>query len=158
MKRSAGVIAGALGILLAACGSNSPTATTPPTARTSTQAATRAPNLSAELLAVSDLPVGWSVVPSSSSGSATPKCLQNVQTDLKATSRAEATFEDNGLPVLAEYLAYLPGQGQQAMTAISHLLGGCGQISLTSDGQTLTGTVGAMSYPAVADQSSAYQM
>jgi hypothetical protein len=148
-------------MLLVACGTNAPKSATPPAAHTAASAtpATRpAPNLSAELLAVNDLPVGWSVVPSSDSSSSTPKCLQNVQTDLKATSKAEATFEDNGLPVLDEYLAYLPGQGQPAMAAISQLLGGCGQISMTSDGQTLTGTVGAMSYPAVADQSSAYQM
>jgi hypothetical protein len=159
------VIAGTLVMLVAACGSTAPKNTAPPAAHPSTSAPSTsatvpAPNLNAELLAVSDLPAGWSVVPSSDSSSPAPKCLQNVKSDLKATSKAEATFADgsNGLPVLDEYLAYLPSNGRSAMTVIRHVLSGCGHISVTSGGDTLAGTIGAMSFPAVGDQSSAYQM
>jgi len=170
VKFAQGVIAGTLVVLVAACGSNAPKNSAPPAAQPSTSApstsapstsaTTPAPNLNSELLAVSDLPTGWSTVPSSGDSSPAPKCLQHAKSGLKATSKAEATFADgaNGLPLLDEFLAYLPGQAQSAMTFISHAMSGCGHISLTSDGQTLTGTVGAMSFPAVADQSSAYQM
>ena len=44
------------------------------------------------------------------------------------------------------------------MAVISHVLSRCRRISVTSGGHTLAGTIGAMSFPAVADQSSAYQM
>lgn len=159
MKCSKGVIAGALIMFVAACGSSTPKTTSPPAARASASAATLPPDLKAELLAVSDLPVGWSVVPTTTSG-ATPECLANVKSGMKATSKAEVTFAggSNGLPVLDEELNYLPGQGQLAMTFVSHALAGCGHISLTSDGHTLTGTVGVMSFPALADQSAAYQI
>jgi hypothetical protein len=159
VKYSKGVIAVALLMLIDACGSNAPKAATSPAVHPSTSPASPAPNLNSELLSVSDLPVGWSVVPTTTSGP-TPKCLASVKSDMKATSKAEATFAggSNGLPVLDEQLNYLPGQGQNAMTFVSHALAGCGHISVTSDGQTLTGTVGAMSFPAVADQSSAYQI
>jgi hypothetical protein len=154
-------------LLAAACGSNAPAdsnapaSTTPPVAQSSTTpTAAPAPDLNAELLTISDLPAGWSVVPSSGGSSAAPRCLLHAQTGLKATSKAEATFADgsDGLPLLGEYLSYLPGQGQSAMAFLSRRLSSCGHISLTSDGQALTGTMGAMSFPAVADQSSAYQM
>jgi uncharacterized lipoprotein YehR (DUF1307 family) len=160
MKCSNGVIAGVLVVLLAACGSNAPKSTTPPPAHASTSATTPPPDLNAELLSISDLPAGWSVEPSSGSTSTTPQCLANIKTDVKATSKAEATFVggSNGVPILDELLGYEPGQAQSVMTFFSHALSGCGQISITSGGQTLTGTVGAMSFPAVADQSSAYQM
>ena len=116
--------------------------------------------MTSELLAVSDLPAGWSSVPSSDSTSSTPQCFQNVKTDLKPTSKAEATFQggSSGLPLLDESLGYLPGRGQQAIALISQVLSRCGQISLTSDGATITGTIGAMSFPAVGDQSSAWQI
>jgi hypothetical protein len=162
VKWSTSAIAGALVMLVAACGSNAPNSATAtaPAAHASTSATTPAPNLAAELLSVSDLPAGWSVVPSADSSSATPHCLQNIKTELKATSKAEVTFTDgsNGLPVLDEGLSYLPGQGENALKLVEQILGGCGQISMTSDGTTLTGTVGAMSFPAVADQSAAYQI
>jgi hypothetical protein len=160
VKWSKRVVAGALVVFVAACGSNAPKSNKPPAAQAASSPTAATPALNAELLAVSDLPSGWSVVPSTESSDAAPKCLESAKTDLKATSKGEATFVDgsNGLPVLDEFLAYLPGQGQQAMTEISQVMSGCGQITMTSGGQTLSGTVGAMSFPSVADQSSAYQM
>lgn len=160
MKYSREVIALGLVTLLAACGSHAPKNTTHPPVSASTSATTQPPDLNAELLTSSDLPVGWSSVPSAESSASEPQCLDNVKGDLKATSKAEATFVNgsSGLPALDELLNYLPGKGQTAMTVVSQALSGCGQISTTSGGQTLTGTIGTLSYPAVADQSFAYQM
>jgi hypothetical protein len=123
-----------------------------------TPTATPAPDLTAELLGASDLPAGWTSVANSDSGE--PKCLDNVRSSLNAVSKAEATFAfgSNGTPTLEENLAYVPGQGQHAMTAASRILSGCGRVSISSGGQTMSGTVGSMTFPAVADQSSAYQM
>jgi hypothetical protein len=89
-----------------------------------------------------------------------PNCLLASETALNAASHAEAAFAygSSGPPVLDEYLAYVPGQGQNAMTAVSQALSSCGQISMTESGVTLTGTVGSLSFPAVADQSTAYQL
>jgi hypothetical protein len=64
----------------------------------------------------------------------------------------------NGLPILGELIAYLPGRGQSAMTAATQVISGCGHISFTSGGQTLSGTVSPVSFPTVADQSFAYQV
>ncbi len=160
MRCSRGVLAGALIVLLAACGSNSPKSTTTPAAHASAQAATTAPDLNAELLSVSDLPAGWSVIPSTSSGSTEAECLKNAKTVVKGTSKADAQFAggSNGLPLVDEALGYTPGQASKAMAAFSQVMAGCGHISVTSGGDTLTGTVGAMSFPAVADQSAAWQM
>jgi len=172
VKYACGVIAGTLVILLAACGSNAPSSITPlathalnstsgGTAHDSTPAAAQTPDLNAELLAINDLPAGWSVVShSGSGGSPAPRCLQHAKNVLKPVGKAEATFADGSddIPLLDEFLAYLPGGGQSAMAAISRVLSGCRHISVTSDGTTMTGTIGAMSFPAVADQSAAYQM
>jgi hypothetical protein len=164
VKYAKGVVAGALVTLVGACGSNAPTASnTPtsiaaPTTHAPTPATTPAPNLTAELLAVSDFPSGWSVVGNSDSGE--PKCIDTVRSALNATSKAEVTFAygSNGAATVEESLAYVPGRGHSAMTAMSRILSGCGPIHMTTNGQTLTGTVGSMSFPAVADQSFAYQM
>lgn len=166
MKFSHGVIAGALVMLVAACGSNAPSgSTTPPKSSSSSPAApastpvvTPAPDLTAELLSLSDLPAGWSAVGSSDSGE--PKCLDTVRSDLNAVSKAEATYvgASSGLPDLEESLAYVPGKGQSDMLAVSRVLSGCGHVSVTQGGQTLTGTLRSLSFPAVADQSSAYQV
>jgi hypothetical protein len=165
VKFSHGVIAGALVVLVAACGGgNTPSGSTTPESRSSSSAAPAAsptttppPDLNSELLATSDLP-GWSAEGSSDSGE--PKCLDNVRSALRTASKAEAAFVDgsSGLPTLEESLAYVPGQGRSDMTAVSRILAGCGPSSLTTAGQTLSGTVSKMSFPGVADQSSACQM
>jgi len=163
MKYSKGVMAGTLVMFLAACGSNAPKSTTPPVGHTLTSATTSTPDLNAELLATSDLPAGWSSVPGSDSGPQ-PKCIAHVVSDLNAAHHVLATFAygPNGSPYLGELLAYLPGQGQSTVTALSQALSSCGQISFTSTsgGQTLTltGTIGSLAIPPIADQSSAYQM
>jgi len=151
-------------MLVAACGGNAPSGSTTPKSNSSSSAApastpttTPPPDLNAELLSTSDLP-GWSAEGSSDSGE--PRCLDNVRAALRTASKAEAAFVDGsgGLPSLEESLAYVPGQGQSDMTAVSRILAGCGPINLTTGGQTLSGTVSKMSFPGIADQSSAYKM
>jgi len=170
VKLSKGVIAGTLVMLVAACGGNTPSSSnsttsgsTPnsadaPTAPASRAATTTPPNLTAELLAAHDLPLGWSAVGNSDAGE--PQCLDNVRSHLNATGKAEATFVggSSGVPTLEESLFYVPGQAHSAVPLVSRILSGCGRISLRTGGQTLIGTVGSMPFPAVADESSAYQM
>jgi len=162
MKSLPVVIAFGLAMLLAGCGSSAPRSTTSPSADASASATTRAPDLKAELLVISDLPAGdWSVVRNTTSG-ATPSCFAVVRSDLdlKAATQAQVTFihGSNSLPVFEELLAYLPGRGQSSMTAATHVISGCGHISLTLGGQNLTGVVRPVSFPAVGDQSAAYQL
>lgn len=118
------------------------------------------PDLKTELIGLSDLPAGWSVDNSSSSSSSTPKCFTSVKTDLHASEKAEASYQDgsNGVPALEEYLAYVPGNGQHAMALVTQVFNSCGQISFTSGGYTFSGTVGQMAFPAMGDQSSAWQI
>ncbi len=52
----------------------------------------------------------------------------------------------------------MPGQGQSDMPTVSRILARCGPITLTNAGRTVSGTVSKMSFPGVADQSSAYKM
>jgi hypothetical protein len=101
-------------MLVAACGSNAPASTTSATTATP---ATALASTSAQALA--PVPVS--------------ECLRNVKTDMKAVSKAEATFTDgsNGLPELDESLSYLPGRGEKAMKLIAQVMAGCGQISLS---------------------------
>jgi hypothetical protein len=164
VKFSHGVIAGALVVFLAACGGNTPSGSTTPQSSNSSSAApastpttTPPPDLNSELLTTSDLP-GWSTENSSDSGE--PKCLDSVRSALRTASKAEAAFVDgsSGLPSLEESLAYVPGQGQSDMTVVSRILAGCGPVKLTNAGQIVSGTVSKMSFPGVADQSSAYKM
>ncbi len=99
-----------------------------PAAPASTPVVTPAPDLTSELLSLSDLPAGWSAVGSSDSGE--PKCLDTVRSDLNAVSKAEATYVggSSGVPDLEESLAYVPGKGQSDMLAVSRVLSGCGHV------------------------------
>jgi hypothetical protein len=165
MKFSYGVIAGALVVLVSACGGGStPSGSTTPqsgssssTAPASTPTTTPPPDLNSELLTTSDLP-GWSAEGSSNAGE--PRCLDKVRSVLDTVSKAQATFTDgsNGLPVLGESLYYVPGQGQSDMAVVRKTLAGCGAVTMSSGGATFTGSMGSLLFPAVADQSSAYKM
>jgi hypothetical protein len=165
VKFSYGVIAGALVVLVAACGGNpaSGSGSTPPAnvstsaAPVSTPTTTPPPDLNAELLNGSEL-AGWSGQANSDAGE--PKCLDKVRSALGTASKAQATFThgSNGLPVLEESLYYVPGHGQSDMAVVKQTLAGCGAVTMSSGGATFTGSMGSLLFPAVADQSSAYKM
>jgi hypothetical protein len=120
----------------------------------------RPPDLNAELMSLTDMPAGWSVDKSSSSGVSTTGCFANIKEHFNSKEKAEADYQDgsDGIPEFDEALSWLPGQSQQALAAITTALNGCGQVSFTSGGSKFTGTVGEMSFPTVGDQSDAWQV
>ena len=158
------LVAGLLGLALAAvgCGSSGPTSSpTTTSASSSKTTAAPSPNLTSQLLTISDMPPGWSVDNSpESSNSSTPECLKSV-TKSPAQSKASAKFKmgANGVPAFQEGLSYLPGgQAEKRLTEFNKVLSGCKDVSFTSDGQTYTGSVGAMSFPPQGDKSYAFQL
>jgi hypothetical protein len=125
------------------------------TATVSAGATTKA-QLRSKLLTLSNFPIGWTVDNSSSGGGAvTGGCLAGVKTAPKTETKVSASFENGQLPQLAESL--VSGRaGASAYGRVNHVLAGCKHFTVTSNGQSLTLTVGAMSFPTVGDESSAY--
>jgi hypothetical protein len=64
-------------------------------------------------------------------------------------------FADGHLPQLQEGLATGPGV-LAAYNRLNHVLAGCKHFTANDNGQSVTFTVGAMSFPQVGDKSSAY--
>jgi len=156
---SAGVASGVV-----ACGGGSKTLTTVPGPTPPTgPAPPPIPNLQAELLTPSDMPAGWSVDKSPSDATSRPSCLKNLDAQLHTgeISRAEAKYQggSNSIPHLDETLAfYGHGVATGKLAIFDQTISRCGQVTFSSGGNTFTGTIGAMSFPAVGDESYAYQM
>jgi hypothetical protein len=109
------------------------------------------------------MPSGWSVNKTPSDSSSTPSCLKSLRavTRQGETSRAEVQFQggSNGIPFLNETLTSFGTRVTTTKLAIfDQTISRCGQVSFTSGGNTFTGTIAAMSFPAVGDESRAYQM
>jgi len=69
--------------------------------------------------------------------------------------KVTASFENGQLPQLEEQL--VSGRvGTAAYNRLNRVLARCKHFSVTSNGETLAATVGAMSFPAVGNESSAY--
>lgn len=118
-----------------------------------------APNLSRMLLTVRDMPTGWSV-DNSPSGSSDVGCLSHLTPiGVKKTASAKVAFTLNGqFQELTEGLVtYASPAGKVFEKAVS-TLDGCKTLSGTSDGHKVTGSVGAMSFPRVGDQSAAWSV
>jgi hypothetical protein len=125
-------------------------------------AATPAPaitkaQLKAKALSLSNLPTGWSVDNSSNNSSGpTSGCLAGLKRIGHGT-KVTVSFENGQLPVLEELLAN--GRGElAAYNQLNHILAGCKHFTSTSNGQSVTYTVGAMSFPSVGSHSSAYSV
>lgn len=155
---------------LASCSSshNSPRLSSPPSSASpspagSTGSATSiaTPDVKAQLLQLSDLPAGWSVNHTPKSNSSEPDCVKNA-TNFKSEdkAKAEADFQNgsNGVPQIDDEVVFMPGAAQSAMSEFRRLMAGCGQISITADGHTFSGTIGQMSFPSFGAETQAYQM
>jgi hypothetical protein len=146
----------AMVVIFTACGSSSSTSSV-------ATSVAGGPDLSPKLLTVHDLPTGWSVyTKTSSSSSGTPDCL-NAITAPSATrvAKAEAEFTGgaSGVPYLDEAIDAFPaGKAHDALLNIDNGVTGCKNISVNENGTTLTGSVGAMSFPSFGDESNAYQI
>jgi hypothetical protein len=110
--------------------------------------------LSARVLSLSNMPTGWSVSHSSQSSNTIP-CLDVLKSPVKHGQKTSVDYEDGSLPALQEVVA--AGQGEDnRYRLLNKTLAKCGSFSFSSDGQKVTGNIGAMSFPAVAKHSSAY--
>ena len=120
-------------------------------------AATTKTELRSKLLSLSNLPTGWTVDNSSSGGGGAVSggCLAGVKHAPKSETKVSVAFENGQLPDLQEEL--VTGHGAStAYNRLNHVLAGCKHFTVSSDGQTLALTVGAMSFPPVGSESSAY--
>ncbi len=152
----------------AGCGSSSKSGTAattvvPSAPPTSTSVAPK-PDVAAQLLTLADLPAGWSVDNSPSSGGGSIKGCDTQRFDIKSeeVARAEASFQKgtSGLPSLDQIIAAF-GTVDVAVSSYAkgtEGLDACKNFSITDSGQTYTGTGGQLSLGATyGDQSKAYQ-
>jgi hypothetical protein len=113
--------------------------------------------LRSKLLSLSDLPAGWTVATASSGGGSAVSggCLAGVKKAPKSEEKVTASFVNGQFPQLNE--ALLTGRSATvAYNRLNRVLARCKHFTVSSDGQTLTATVGAMSLPTVGDESNAY--
>ena len=159
-RRMAVAILASVACLLAACSSSSSPSTTTPTSHvvqsaSSTSPPTTAPTgppLSSLLLTVNDLPAGW-VVDNSTSSSTASGCLSS---STNTPTSVNATFAQGGsLPELLEVLDR-KGDAEQRFGAVVSALNACHSTTITGSGQSITLSIGAMSFPSEGDQSNAY--
>lgn len=178
MPRRLLAVTAALGVLLAA-GCDSQTAgsgTTSQPVTTSSQAksqsktqstatqATAQPNgqLKSQLLTVDDLPTGWSVDSSGKDSSeGAPECLRDLKDVMETDEHADAEFvKGDQFPSLSQGMGRFADKNAavQAFTQGSALTDRCTDISFTSDGVKVTGTIGAMSLPPFGERSRAWRI
>ncbi len=114
--------------------------------------------LRAKTLSLSNFPTGWSVDNSTSGGAVTrPACLQGFNSSFKHEVKVTVAYTDGNAPSLQETLESGPGVAAR-YAAFKRKLDGCKEINLTSGGQTISGTIGAMSFPPVGSRSGAWAM
>jgi hypothetical protein len=124
-------------------------------------AATKA-QLQSETLRLSDMPPGWSVdTGGSGSASGWTGCLATLEAAGEPTQgivRATVQYAlGPSLPSLAENLI----SGRNAVRRYDQfvsILNSCTTVSLIANGTTLSGDIGAMSFPTVGDGSYAYSV
>jgi|GEM_PF-997836 len=160
MKISRIAIVAGVGIVLAGCSSSatssSTTKVTPATAGTSGAPTTTTTPASVQsyLLTVSDLPTGWSV--DNSSSSSTTSCATNPVSQSASGPKAIIDFNQaGGLPELLDDLAFSTSPVAE-FAKVKGALDACKSFTETNNGQTSTGNIGAMSFPAYGDQSASY--
>ena len=112
--------------------------------------------LMTKTLSLSDLPTGWSVDDSSrNSGATTVSCLSGLKSSFTHGVKVTVAFRSGTtIPTMQETIETGPGVAAR-YRAFVRILSGCKSISFTSNGQNFTGTVGAMSFPRLGNQSSA---
>lgn len=120
-----------------------------------------APDIKAQLLALGDLPAGWSRHKPSTDSSGEPACFKKLENGgAKPLAHGEVGFQGSpdGLPTLDESIAYVQKGVSADLAQVIKVLAHCGKISVPTTGGTLTGTLAPMSFPKVGDESRAYQL
>jgi hypothetical protein len=112
------------------------------------------------LLTVAELPTGWAVDNSPQNGSV-PQCIKALDSTFGISHSTEGDFvKGTDFPEFKQALNDL-GTSAAAVTryqAGAAILNDCKDVSYVSDGQRITGSIGALSFPQVGQQSSAWQM
>lgn len=169
MKRQVAAVL-SLSMVLAACSSQTISGkaqSAPPTSLGSTASAGHSrppatPNLNTQLLTVSDLPIGWAVDNSSSSGSNDqPSCLKQATPVAHAVTHAGVAFTmGSTFPRIFETIGRFAdaATAETEFVALSQVLDSCTDVSGTSGGTRFTGTIGSMSFPTIASGSKAWAM
>jgi hypothetical protein len=117
-------------------------------------AATKA-QVKARALSLSNMPTGWSVDNSANSSSSGIPCLKPIKAPSKHEVKVAVSYADGSLPAVQEVVA--TGGGVAASyNELNKILGACKTFTSSSDGHKVTGTIGAMSFPAVGSRSDAY--
>lgn len=112
------------------------------------------------LLAVSDLPAGWTVNKATGTGTvlAKNKCLAGLSKAIKDESTGTAVFAENSLaPILLELLATGHGSVATYRKGVADLAS-CHTLKLSAEGKNLSGTVAPMSFPVIGTSSVAYSL
>lgn len=158
--------------LLAACsssGGGTPGSSPPPTTApgSSPSSAPESPPLSArnlkpQLLTVSELPSGWAIDNSSDDSSAsTPPCLRNLKSELNTSNKAQISFvKGSDFPDFEQQLGYF-GTAAAALAKYqtgTGILNACKNFSFSSDGHKYIGSIGQLSFPALGQRSTAWQI
>jgi hypothetical protein len=115
--------------------------------------------LHSKLLSLSDMPTGWSVDNSGGgAASGATGCLKAIEAQPKlpkGLERARVSYTDGNLPSFGETLE--AGKGAVARyDKFLRTLEGCTTFGVDIDGTTVTGSMGAMSFPTVGESSSAF--
>jgi hypothetical protein len=121
-----------------------------------------APDLKAQLLTVADLPAGWSIGNSNGGdNTSAPSCVQRFDSELHTNVKADASFvKGSDFPVFAQSIGYFGSNAtaRSKFSAGAEIYNACTDVSFTSDGQKVTGSMAAMSFPKFGDQSQAWDM
>lgn len=113
--------------------------------------------LHSKALSLSNMPAGWAVDNSSSGGGISSGCLAGLKRPPGTDTKVSVAYKDGQLPEFLELLA----SGKRALPAykeLSHVLARCRRFTASGNGQTYNYTVGAMSFPQVGNDSSAYSI
>jgi hypothetical protein len=142
----AGAVAVA-GLVMVGCGSDDPKALDQD-------------QLESSLLTESDLGTGWTADTSDDSGSSsTPSCLEDVRANEGQTAKASADFENGRTTFLSEDLSSAGKDAAANFDEAKQAIDSCGDISFTSNGRRLTGTIEPIEgFEEVGDQRAAYAM
>lgn len=113
--------------------------------------------LSAQALSLANMPTGWSVDPPTSGGATASGCLHTLRLTAKHDAKVLVQFHNGTAPVLGEVLEAGPGAAGR-LRSMDSTLANCKMVTVTnsSNGQTVNGTIEAMSFPPIGTKSFAY--
>jgi hypothetical protein len=120
-----------------------------------------AAEIKAQLLTVADLPAGWRIDNSDDGNddSGEPSCMAGLDSVPDPSPEADVTFvHRGGFPMLMEDVGYVGSSGSRYLSLVAKALNGCTDVSFDADGETLRGTISALTFPQLGDEARAWSM